>query len=406
MRAMGSAEASVYQSVRRSCYAGLDSVTLRLEVARRIGRLIPFDAHNLATTDPDTGLFTHAVAAGIPASLNEAWLGHLYPFRVAAEIIDMARAGEVATASVDSEVMEILRPAGFAHDLRSVLAEAGSVWGFTCLLRALGSPPFSAREIAFMRSVAPHLAAGLRTAALQHRAGSNGTGRASRPVTDTDSGIGDDTTTLPAQHSGFGTTTTRRRDRTASAVAAAATSGPGVLVLDGRRRVRTRNAFAAQYVDDLRDVGRGPDEVPYAVSSAVARLAHAHQAGASDASVPLCGELRVQGRSGCWYTIHASLAEPRGSGCSDTIVLIEIAQPAVVAPMLARLYGLTPRERELTAMAARGWSTRRMASELGISPHTVQEHLGNACEKVGVRTRIALLAKIFFDGYAPVLTGG
>lgn len=143
--------------------------------------------------------------------------------------------------------------------------------------------------------------------------------------------------------------------------------------------------------------------MPYAVSSAVAQLTHRHAAGAADESVALCGELRVHGRSGRWYTVRASLAEPDASGRSDTIVLIEVAHRAALAVLLTRLYGLTPRERELVALAAKGLSTKQMARQLGISPYTIQEHLGKACEKVGVRTRKALLAKLFFDGYAPRL---
>lgn len=408
MQATRLEEAGVFRSVRRSCYAGLDSVTLREELARRVSLLIPFEAHNLATTDPDTGLFTHAVAAGLPASLNRAWLDHYYPFQVAAEIIDMARKGEAVSTSPPSGVMEILGPEGFGHDLRTILAESGNVWGFTCFLRESGSPAFSSREAGFMRRIAPHFTAGLRSAALVDRASLNGRapGNGSSPRNGTGLGSG----SASGSRSALGNGSASGNGSAAgngSGITGGASAGhdppPGVLVLDSCGRRRTGNTAAAEYLEDLRDVGRGPEAMPYAVSSAVAQLTHRHAAGAADESMALCGELSVHGRSGRWYTVRASLAEPDASGRSDTIVLIEVAHRAALAVLLTRLYGLTPRERELVALAAKGLSTKQMARQLGISPYTIQEHLGNACEKVGVRTRKALLAKLFFDGYAPRL---
>ena len=56
------AEREAYRGVRRACDAGLDSVTLRAEVTRRITRLIPADASYFGTLDPHTGLLADLVA--------------------------------------------------------------------------------------------------------------------------------------------------------------------------------------------------------------------------------------------------------------------------------------------------------------------------------------------------------
>jgi DNA-binding CsgD family transcriptional regulator len=44
--------------------------------------------------------------------------------------------------------------------------------------------------------------------------------------------------------------------------------------------------------------------------------------------------------------------------------------------------GLTPREREVAALVARGLSVKRVADRLGLSPATVKHHIQNAARKL------------------------
>lgn len=53
---------------------------------------------------------------------------------------------------------------------------------------------------------------------------------------------------------------------------------------------------------------------------------------------------------------------------------------------------LTPREREVLHLAARGYSTSEIAVQLVLSPHTVRSHLHALFVKFGVSGRIRLLA--------------
>jgi DNA-binding NarL/FixJ family response regulator len=63
--------------------------------------------------------------------------------------------------------------------------------------------------------------------------------------------------------------------------------------------------------------------------------------------------------------------------------------------------GLTPRETAVALAVLRGQSTAAIASELTLSPYTVQEHVRHACEELGVRTRRELAALLFGSGLPP-----
>ncbi|MBE3578091.1 MAG: response regulator transcription factor [Limnochordales bacterium] len=55
---------------------------------------------------------------------------------------------------------------------------------------------------------------------------------------------------------------------------------------------------------------------------------------------------------------------------------------------------LTPREREVLALMAKGYNNREIASTLFISMHTVKNHISSIYRKLGTgdRTRVVLMA--------------
>jgi DNA-binding NarL/FixJ family response regulator len=55
------------------------------------------------------------------------------------------------------------------------------------------------------------------------------------------------------------------------------------------------------------------------------------------------------------------------------------------------LESLTGREREVLALIMKGLSTRQVATRLGLSSRTVETHVGNIYQKLGVRTRVQAL---------------
>lgn len=63
-----------------------------------------------------------------------------------------------------------------------------------------------------------------------------------------------------------------------------------------------------------------------------------------------------------------------------------------------RADALTPRQRELLALVARGLSNREIAGELFLAPGTVRKHLENIFERLGVSSRLAAVALAYPDG--------
>jgi DNA-binding CsgD family transcriptional regulator len=355
------AEQQAFQGIKRACYAGLDSPTLRAEIVRRIGRVVPSDASNFSTMDPDTGLIVDAHGCNLAPALVTEFLEGIYPDLEAVSGIDQARSGVVAEVGVPPELSGVLRSAGFRHGLRALFFNADALWGSWCVMRTAAAPPFSEREVRFIERVAPHVAEGLKSAALMELAAS----------AEADYGAGD--------------------------VGAAA----GYLVLDARGGIVLQTPAAAA---SLHDLGSGePDGAPLPLPVLSLRARLLRRSMTADAA-PGDARVRVRGRSGAWYALRAALSEPDAAGATSTIVCIEPLARREVAPLLFRLYGLSPREREVIVGVVRGEPTKRIAHRLGLSAYTVQDYLDRACEKVGVRGRKALVAKLFRDGYAPSIT--
>lgn len=54
---------------------------------------------------------------------------------------------------------------------------------------------------------------------------------------------------------------------------------------------------------------------------------------------------------------------------------------------------LSPRQLRCLQLAASGLSSPEIGARLGISPRTVNQHISEACERLGVRTRIQAVAR-------------
>jgi DNA-binding NarL/FixJ family response regulator len=59
---------------------------------------------------------------------------------------------------------------------------------------------------------------------------------------------------------------------------------------------------------------------------------------------------------------------------------------------------LSPREREVTGLLAKGLSGEQIAGQLFLSPETVRTHIRNAMQHIGAQTRAQLVAVALADG--------
>ena len=272
------AEREALRSIKRACYAGLDSVTLRQEVGRRAAAIVPAEGYALMATDPETGLFTHGWGEGLQERFIRSYVGDVYPDEVSG-FLDLARSGLTVSTESSEPFMDVLRADGLEHALHAVLCVDDGLWGSWCLFREPSRESFGEREVNFMRAVAPHVAKGLQAAAAIEAA-------------------------MGEANSENGTT-------------------PGVIVLDSRRRIVLRSGPATAQLEDLADLGMLSEMLPYAVVSVLTRLRAAHLRPHGH----LSAELRAQGRSGRWYALRASVAEPDVSGESATVVVIVPSAP-------------------------------------------------------------------------------
>ena len=82
--------------------------------------------------------------------------------------------------------------------------------------------------------------------------------------------------------------------------------------------------------------------------------------------------------------------------------MIEPAKASEVAPIITEAYDLSPRERQITQLIARGAGTADIAAGLHLSAHTVRDYVKAIFEKVGVSSRGELVARLFAEHYAPI----
>jgi DNA-binding CsgD family transcriptional regulator len=79
------------------------------------------------------------------------------------------------------------------------------------------------------------------------------------------------------------------------------------------------------------------------------------------------------------------------------VIVIEPAGFKEMTWLNTSTYELTPREEEVVEFVVRGASTRQISQALYVTEGTVQRHLQNVFEKVEVRSRQALVKRLYLN---------
>jgi DNA-binding CsgD family transcriptional regulator len=363
--AVGSPPERLRGDLIRLLHRGAGVRDFSLGAARILARAVPFDGVCVLTTDPATLLPTaEVVENGLPPAatrrLTEIEMrGEDFNTFDALAASDQGAAilSEATNGDLERSLRhrELKRPNGFGDELRAVLASDGAAWGRLTLLRASGRRHFTPDDAALVASVSRYLAEGLRRAMLLTAA------------------------------------TTDQGEHHEEAV--------GFALVTADSSITLANAAAEMWLAELRD--DGPDgplpPVVTAVASRARSIAHGRAATGAVARA------RVRTVAGRWLLIRGSAL---GDDSDATAVIVEPARPHELAPLIAAAYGLTERERVVTQLVAQGLGTSAIAGRLHLSPWTVQDHLKAIFEKVEVGTRGELVARMFFDHYAPRLMEG
>jgi DNA-binding CsgD family transcriptional regulator len=361
-----------FSEIKRLSSASLEGPELLRRTAERLHEAVPFGAYCASTVDPASRLITHGIAEGMGGEQDpeagNVYLDRIYfeeDLPVMNEMLSKRRTVQLLSETTGGALerslryREMLRPLGFGYELGGAFVD-GSLWGGMDLMRERGDPDFSGTEVALIKRVAPHIGAGLKAAALRSRA-----------TTEQDS-----------------------------------PDVPGVLTLDRSGKILSHTPSAEHWLGDLEDLHPlwRDEMLPMAVRMVSGALRHT-LAPRSDNDLNLIPRVRVRGRSGRWLALYGSLTEPSGDRPGETVIVIGPAKPEEVAWLNIAAYGLSPREEEVVGLLVRGFTNRQISGALFISEHTVQRHLSNIFEKVGVRSRKTLLKRLFFENLLPGMAG-
>ena len=163
-------------------------------------------------------------------------------------------------------------------------------------------------------------------------------------------------------------------------------AGPAVVLLGPGLDVVSQTSTAGAALRQLNPPGEEPiqDPIPAAAINVGAALL------AAEAGRPVGPPWsRVHLGGGCWVTLRAERMTDDGIA-----VTIETSTPAERREVFALAHGLSPREREVLIQLCTGADSRTIARTLGLSEHTLNDHVRAVLAKTSSPTRQVLLSRI------------
>lgn len=341
--------------------AAPDAASLFAMTSDRLRRIAPFDAAVWVATDPINGLTAAPVRI---ENLQRGGCGVYWESEFLADAVNPFRhltkspvpVAGLREATGDRPLSsplyrDFMRPRGFDDELRAVFRVDGRPWGQLSLFRERGRAPFRAEEMAVVASLSSPMARRLRSYA-----------QSTEPP--------------------------RRPSDT-----------PGMLLFDRAGNLTSINDEARRF---LAEMPPGPSAatpsgidlpLPVWIRSTVGR---SRETGGN-------ARIRMRALSGGWLVCHASCLRGADDTEAMTAMTIGPAPVSEITTLVIAAYELTPREREVTELIARGLSTTEIASRLFLSPHTIRDHVKAIFEKVAVASRGELVAKLYTEHYEPLV---
>jgi DNA-binding CsgD family transcriptional regulator len=336
----------VRRQIEQACGGTDDERELRVAVLAELRRSVPFDAHVWLLTDPASCVGWSPVAeapdlADLPDLILAKYLTApgrwtTLPAGVTTTLAELGD-GDLSR----SPLARFVRSRYAITDIASVaLHDHAGCWGFLDLWRR--DAPFDAAERAALAATATIVTPALRRALLS----------------------------------------------TFESSGTAPVDGPAVLLLGEDLRPVAQTVASTRYLEALLPPGPQRAVVPAAALNVAAQL-RAVEAGVDDHAP----EARIYVPDRSWMTIRAGrIDDPSGSGPTITVTL-EPARPVERSKMYGAVAGLSRREATVLDAVAAGHDTRRTAQRLGISEHTVQDHLKAVFAKTGADSRRQLIAR-------------
>lgn len=346
--------------------AGLPLHEFLGEAALTLQKVVPFVAGCLATLDPATSMVSSVGKFGALLGRNDqdiAWAQIEYGDDDPTAIATMIAAGRVTLGvhhELDGDIEQSPRMAqlmvpvfDFRDEARVVFGDRSGAWGAIAVFRGSDDEPFRDDELVFLEEVAPAFTRGIRAGLLAQ--------------------LG-------------------KREVTRE-------SGPAVVIVDAANRITQATACAHDQLARMATPGMGdPLTFVHSLVSAARRFARGE--------TERMPRIRVRTGDGVWLVLHATPlmgGGPAGEHSGEVVVTIEEARPQEVVALVAAAFGLTARERDVTGLVLRGADTKEIAGSMHVSPYTVQDHLKSIFDKAGVTSRRELVARVYFDQYAPRL---
>ncbi len=321
----------------------LDLEAFVLQAVERIRHTVPFDGYCVRLCDPETSV-PNAAISDIDCETAPISYRHEYGGKDFATLPGMRDSGEQisilshATGGQPERSgrwRDVLEPMGMPYELTGLARQDERVWGHLMLYRTGRRGDFRDQEAAAV-------------------------GRALRPIGE---GI-------------------RRAFMTPGpANPVALDHAPAVVVLDSANRIAESTPLPPAWQQALTVPGRFVSPLALQVLATAAR---------SDRSRSARSRLRCPG--GGWLSVHATAME---SPDPDRVAIVmQNARAGDMAPLMFASLGLTRAEQAVVERILQGKSTKEMAAELFISPHTVQDRLKSIFTKLAVRSRRELVAML------------